>query len=376
MEGCGRFWPRIIQHGERLAQMWALDAGRGAFHRIEDRHRARCSGSADSVRPVARATLGVAQHFGVQGVVLCIIHGSREERVRTLLIVNPIAGRGNAERVLPQIREYLTEEGLDFDVVLTQAPGHAVELAERAVADGYDLLVVVAGDGTSNEVLNGMMHTRNGDPVGTLGVIPVGSGNDFSVGIGMVQDLREACRRVVHGTRRLIDVGQVGDRYFGNGAGVGFDAIVGLVAAKNRVLRGLPLYLLAVLQTILFYFRAPVITVECDGREHTAPLIMISVTNGRRMGGGFWVTPEAEVDDGLFDLMLAREMSRLRMLSFVPMFIKGTHIREQEVTMDRASRVVLTTDGDLVAHADGEVVCTDAHRLEFRLHPKALWVVT
>ena len=296
--------------------------------------------------------------------------------MKAVLIVNPTAGRGYALRMLPQIRNHLTEEGLSFDVLLTQAPGDAVELVRKALTDGYELLVAVGGDGTCNEVLNGMMVSPDGGRSGSMSVIPVGSGNDFSVGIGMVQDLREACHRVVHGTPRLIDVGQVGERYFGNGAGVGFDAIVGLVAARIPFLTGLPLYLLAVLQTILFYFRAPVITLECDGREHTAPMIMISVTNGRRMGGGFWVTPDAEVDDGLFDLMLAKEMSRPRMLAFVPKFVKGTHPEEPEVTMDRASRVVLTTDGDLVAHIDGELICRDAHRLEFRLHHKALRVVT
>ena len=87
------------------------------------------------------------------------------------------------------------------------------------------------------------------------------------------------------------------------------------------------------------------------------------------------MTPEAEMDDGLFDVILAREMSRFRMLQFVPLFIKGTHIGEPEITMRRAKHVVLTTDGDLVAHVDGELICEDAHRLEFQLHPKALRVV-
>ncbi|MCG2768864.1 MAG: diacylglycerol kinase family lipid kinase [Anaerolineae bacterium] len=296
--------------------------------------------------------------------------------MKTLLIVNPTAGRGNAIRVLPKIREYLTEDGLEFDVILTEAPGHAVELARKAMADGYDLLVAVAGDGTSNEVLNGMMSAWDGQPVGAMSIIPVGSGNDFSVGIGMPQDLREACHRVANGNRRLIDVGEVKDRYFGNGVGVGFDAIVGVVAAKHRFLTGLPLYLLAVFQTILFYFQAPSITIDCDGRKRTAPLIMTSVTNGRRMGGGFWVTPDAEVDDGLLDVMQVREMSRLKMVGIVPLFIKGTHIHREEVTVDRARRVVLTTEGDLVAHVDGELICEHEKRLEIQLHPKALWVVT
>ena len=113
-----------------------------------------------------------------------------------------------------------------------------------------------------------------------------------------------------------------------------------------------------------------------DDRTRTAPLIMVAVTNGRRVGGGFWVTPNAEVDDGLFDVMQAQEMSRLQMVGIVPHFIKGTHIHREQVTMDRARRVVLTTDGDLVAHVDGELICEHEKCLEVRLHPKALWVRT
>jgi diacylglycerol kinase (ATP) len=296
--------------------------------------------------------------------------------VKSLLIVNPIAGRGYATEVLPRIREYLKEDGLDFDVALTEAPGHAVQLAKNGIANGYELLVAVGGDGTSNEVINGMMSAWRGEPVGTMGVIPVGSGNDFSVAAGANPDLREACRQTVKGTRRLIDVGQVGDRYFGNTVGVGFDAVVGVVAAKHRRLRGLPLYLIAVLQTILFFFKAPTITLECDDQRRTEPLIMISVSNGQRAGGGFWVTPDAKVDDGLFDVMQAKEMSRLKMLQMVPLFIKGTHIHREEIRVERASHVVMTTDGDLVAHADGELICEHEKRLEFQLHPKALWVKT
>jgi len=296
--------------------------------------------------------------------------------VRALVIVNPIAGRGYATQALPKIREYLTEDGLDFDVVLTEAHGHAVDLAKKGMADGYELLVAVGGDGTSNEVINGMMSGWSGDPVGTMSVIPVGSGNDFSVGIGAAQELREACRQVVKGERHLIDVGRVGERHFGNTVGVGFDAVVGVVAAKHRRLRGLPLYLVAVLQTILFYFKAPTITLDCDGRKHTEPLIMVSIGNGQRAGGGFWVTPDAKVDDGLFDVMQVKEMGRLRMLQMVPLFIKGTHIHRKEVNVERGSHVVLETDGDLVAHADGELVCEHEQRLEFQLLPQTLWVRT
>ncbi len=292
------------------------------------------------------------------------------------LIVNPVAGRGHTARVEPYIRRIFEGLGVSFDVQHTSAPLEATALAERASLEGCPLVVAVGGDGTVNEVLNGLARAHaNGGPLGTLGVIPTGSGNDFEYMLRTADGLESACRRLAEGKARLIDIGRIGDRYFANGVGIGFDAAVNIASRKYHWLRGLPLYLLAVLETTFVSYRAPTVTIDYDGQVSTAPMLMISVTNGRRFGGGFLVTPQAEMDDGLLDLCLAREVGRLGILGMIPHFIRGTHIDKPPVKMARARRVVVTSSDNLPAHVDGEIYCTDAHRLEIEILPRRLQVV-
>jgi YegS/Rv2252/BmrU family lipid kinase len=295
-----------------------------------------------------------------------------------LVIVNPIAGRGAGERVIPRIVRLLREHGLSFDLVRTERPWHAAELARQAVVSGYRTVVAVGGDGTSNEVLNGLMAAREaGEGEAAMGVLCVGTGNDFAYGMGIPLDLEEGCAALARGRTRRVDVGHArGFRYFGNGIGIGFDAAVNVVASRLRRLRGFLVYLIAVLRTLLFYYRAPLTRVELDDQTLEQPALMISVMNGRRMGGGFLMTPFSRPDDGLFDLCIGRKMSQLEMLSFVPRFMKGTQVGDPRVTMARSRRVRVTVrDGTQVVHADGETLALDVRELDLEVVPQALRVV-
>jgi len=292
-----------------------------------------------------------------------------------LVIVNPIAGRGAGERVIPRIVRLLREHGLSFDLVRTERPWHAAELARQAVVSGYRTVVAVGGDGTSNEVLNGLMAAREaGEGEAAMGVLCVGTGNDFAYGMGIPLDLEEGCAALARGRTRRVDVGHArGFRYFGNGIGIGFDAAVNVVASR---LRRFLVYLIAVLRTLLFYYRAPLTRVELDDQTLEQPALMISVMNGRRMGGGFLMTPFSRPDDGLFDLCIGRKMSQLEMLSFVPRFMKGTQVGDPRVTMARSRRVRVTVrDGTQVVHADGETLALDVRELDLEVVPQALRVV-
>jgi YegS/Rv2252/BmrU family lipid kinase len=295
-----------------------------------------------------------------------------------LVIVNPIAGRGAGERVIPRIVRLLREHGLSFDLVRTERPWHAAELARQAVVSGYRTVVAVGGDGTSNEVLNGLMAAREaGEGEAAMGVLCVGTGNDFAYGMGIPLDLEEGCAALARGRTRRVDVGHArGFRYFGNGIGIGFDAAVNVVASRLRRLRGFLVYLIAVLRTLLFYYRAPLTRIELDDQTLEQPALMISVMNGRRMGGGFLMTPFSRPDDGLFDLCIGKKMSQLEMLSFVPRFMKGTQVGDPRVTMARSRRVRVTVrDGTQVVHADGETLALDVRELDLEVIPQALSVV-
>jgi YegS/Rv2252/BmrU family lipid kinase len=299
------------------------------------------------------------------------------------LIVNPVAGRGAGERAIPQIEQMLRGYGLDFDLVRTEAPWHAADLAQEAVAAGYDAVVAVGGDGTSNEVLNGLMRAKEaGAGTCLMGILCVGRGNDFAYGVGVPIDLQTGCQALARGQRRTMDVGRaVGGlypegRYFGNGVGIGFDAVVGFEAVKMTRLHGFPSYLVAVLKTVFLYYQAPLVAIEYDGQTVTQPALMVSVMNGQRMGGGFLMAPQGQPDDGLFDLCIARQVSRARIFALIPHFLRGTQATQEPIRTGRARRVVVTAvEGVLPAHADGETLCTDGRRLELELLPRQIEVI-
>jgi YegS/Rv2252/BmrU family lipid kinase len=303
---------------------------------------------------------------------------------RYKIIVNPIAGRGGGDRAVPQIEALLGKHGLNFDLVRTRQPWHAAELTREAVADGYDCVVAVGGDGTANEVINGLMRAKH-EGVGTcvMGMLCVGRGNDFAYGVEIPQDLEAGVKALVTGHRRWIDVGRVAGglypegRFFGNGVGIGFDAVVGLEAVKMTWLHGFASYLVAVLKTVFLYYSAPPTSIEYDGQTITQPSLMISIMNGRRMGGGFLMAPQGQPDDGLFDLCIAREVSRTRIFGLIPHFLRGTQASQEPIRTGRARRVEVTAlEGALPAHADGETLCTDGQRLEFELLPHQIEVIS
>jgi len=298
-------------------------------------------------------------------------------------IVNPTAGGGAGARAIPQIERLLTKYGLGFDIVCTKRSWHAAELAKEAVIAECDVIVAVGGDGTSNEVINGLMEAKQaGKHSFAMGVLSVGRGNDFAHGVGVPHDLEHACQVLVENHRRPIDIGRVvggmypQGRYFGNCVGVGFDAIGTIEAAKLPRLGGFLSYLIAVLKTIFLYYKAPLTTVEYDGQTLTQPSLMISIMNGRRLGGGFIMAPDAEPDDGLFDLCIAHEVSRVRIFSLIPYFLQGTQDTQEPITTGQAAQISITAlEGSLPAQTDGEILCIDGQHLEIELLSRQIEII-
>ncbi len=303
---------------------------------------------------------------------------------RYLLIVNPTSGRGFAGRVLPEMEAKLKELKIDYDLVLTERPLHATELAEQGARKGYDAVIVASGDGTANEVMNGLMKAKlAGFDKTAMGQIAVGTGNDFAYGMGIPGGVDEGCRILAENYRRRVDVGIVkgGDypegRYFGNGVGIGFDAATGFVAARIRWTRGLLLYLIAALETVFIYYKAPLVKLQYDDKEMEIPALMLSFMNGRRMGGGFFFAPNGDPGDGIFDLCLARAASKLRVFGLIPFFMKGTQATQKEVTMAQAHRIKATAvRGTLPVHCDGETVCYEGKEIEVELLPAQIEFIT
>lgn len=302
---------------------------------------------------------------------------------RYLILVNPTAGRGNGEKMYPVIEQRLQAAGLDFEMRRTERVGHASQMAVEAQAGGWEVVVAVGGDGTANEVIDGLLRARrDGQDGPAMGLIPVGRGNDFSFGVGIPHDLEAACQILATGQRRWIDVGYVigGDypqgRFFGNGVGIGFDAVVGFEALKLKRLSGFPSYIVAALKTIALYFNAPMVQIEMDDQNLTQPALMVSIMNGRRMGGGFMMAPEGMIDDGRFDLCIAGQVSRPGIFLLLPRFMQGSQAGHPAIQMARSARVRVTAvNGSLPAHADGETLCVTGQQLELQILPKRLEMI-
>jgi diacylglycerol kinase (ATP) len=294
---------------------------------------------------------------------------------RYKIIVNPVSGRGAGESAVPHLNHQLRAYGLDFDLVRTERPWHANELTQGAVSDGYDVVVAVGGDGTANEVLNGLMLAkRNGVGTAALGLIGVGRGNDLAFGMGVPSGLDIGQRILYQDNRRIVDVGfLVGGmfpqgRFFGNGVGIGFDAVVGFEALKMKRIHGFLNYFLAALKTIFLYYQAPLVKIEYNDERLEQLSLMVSIMNGRRMGGGFWMAPEAKIDDGLFDLCIAGQISKLGILALIPRFMQGTQASHPAVQTGRTEKLKVTAlEGVLPVHADGETICTEGKRLTVEL---------
>ncbi len=302
---------------------------------------------------------------------------------RYKIIANPAAGLGAGAQAFLDIEALMRVHQLNFDLVRTERPWHGADLARQAVRDGYDVVVAAGGDGTANEALNGLMRAkRAGEGEAALGVLTVGRGNDFAFSMGVPEGVDAGCHALAQDYRRTIDVGYMigGDypegRYFGNGVGIGFDAVVGFVAAEQKRLTGLPSYLVAALKTIFLYYQAPRMQIAYNGQTLEISPLMVSIMNGIRLGGGFMMAPEGKPDDGMFDLTIVEQVSRPRIFGLIVHFMRGTQASHPAVHPVKTQHVVATAlEGALPAHADGETLCKEGERLELELLPEQIELI-
>lgn len=287
------------------------------------------------------------------------------------LIVNPCSGRGAGARLAPAIVKELHRLGVDAEMQLTRAPRHAIELIVAAVKAGAREVLVAGGDGTIFEAMNGM-H-RAGDPEVRLGIIPIGTGNDF-VKMLALTDWRVACARIAAGAARKVDIGRCGEWCFANGVGIGFDAQVAHLANQIGWLTGTPVYALALVKALVLHHRTPAVTIEHEGGTLARRITLIAIANGRCYGGAFVVAPHAALDDGLLELVVADAMPRHKVLGLVPLVLKGEHLTHPAVSHHRVRRVTVRSEEPLVVHADGEILALDARSVEVEILPGAVSV--
>ncbi|MCC6568407.1 MAG: diacylglycerol kinase family lipid kinase [Anaerolineales bacterium] len=297
------------------------------------------------------------------------------------IILNPMADMGNAWRVARDLRS-ITEQHGNVTWSGTVYPGHAIDLAREASEEGYDRVIAMGGDGTVHEVVNGIMQApENKRPV--LGVVPVGSGNDFAHGIGATKKSNEALARALKGEPSTVDLALMTDgngrkEYFDNTLGVGFGAMVTIRSHRLPLLRGFLMYLASVIQTIVIDHNPIAMQIETDAETWEQKVIYLVLCNGPREGGGFLIAPEAKIDDGILHYAMITDVSRAMMFRILPEVMKGTHGKFKEVKMGTCKKFSLTADRPLYIHTDGEIFSglgTDVRKVSFEILPNALKVV-
>lgn len=289
---------------------------------------------------------------------------------------NPAAGKGRALRDRDAIRTALEKAGATGTFVSTERAGHGITLAEEAARDGAEAVVAIGGDGTVNEVVNGLLRVPEGRRP-AFGVVPDGTGNDFGFLLGLRPgDLDGASRVIAAGATRVLDAGDVNGHFFANSVGLGFDGEVAATAASVRYLKGFPAYLWSVF-AVLARWENFELTMTADGRTISGRALLAAVANGPRSGGGFLLAPGAKPDDGVFDVCRLGDLGKLEALRHLPKALDGSHTGLPWVTILRAREVVLASDRPLTAHVDGNLATGVAHPepLRIRILPRALRVL-
>jgi diacylglycerol kinase (ATP) len=299
---------------------------------------------------------------------------------RILVISNQRANQGNARLVAESLRP-ISIRNPQVVWIDTAYHNHATELARQAAEDGYYKIVALGGDGTVHQVVNGLMVVPEGRRP-RLGIIPVGSGNDFANSLGIPADPAAAMQLALDGSYRPVDIAQIQDEsgrneYWTNTLGIGFDAIVNIRSRAISFARGFWVYFLAALQTILLNHKPMRLQAVEDGCDWEKSLLMLVICNGRREGGTFLVAPQALQNDGLLDYLAIGKISRLTMLYTIPFVMKGTHHRLRYASHGRFALLELNSDRPLYIHTDGEIYAgldSHLHTITIEVIPGAIQI--
>lgn len=285
------------------------------------------------------------------------------------MIVNPVSGAGNASAVGEKAAALLKKLNVAFTMRVTEAIGHATELARQAAAEGHATVIAVGGDGTVNEVAAGLNESQT-----ALGIIPAGNGNDFAKALGIPKGWEDALHYLLKHEPRRVDTGKANDRFFINICGTGFDVMVleNMLKAKQYIHGKLP-YLYGIFVTLTRFKPIPMRIETAEGVVIDKPCSHFSIANGQYFGSGIRIMPLSKVDDGTFDVLVIDKLSRWKIFLSLPSLLKGTIIGKPFSHHYRTRECTLSAPG-MHLNLDGEIVATD--RVTFTCQPASLLVHT
>jgi diacylglycerol kinase (ATP) len=294
---------------------------------------------------------------------------------RALVIANPAAGNGRGRRVGARASGLLEEHGLRIETVVSRSIEHVEEIAAAEATRGRARVIAVGGDGTISAVARGLLGAPGSPTI--LGIVPLGTGNDFIKSAGLPRGWRAACSRLAAGcVPRQIDAGRVNGRWFINGVGLGFDAAVAAATLRHKWLPGPLGYAAGLFDALLAGPRHPVCTIRWDDGEDRRPVTLVAACNGQYVGGLFRLAPGAALDDGRLDLAWADALGRRQVLKYAPSVMRGTHERFAFTHRARTTRLEIHSDRPMPVQADGELLGEDLVDLLIEVTPGALGLWT
>lgn len=297
-----------------------------------------------------------------------------------LLIINPNASKGKGKNKAKKIKDIFSAHGKECTIAYTSGKGHAEKLAKSGVESGFRTIIAAGGDGTVNEVINGIMRAK-GHERARMGIIPVGRGNDFAWVAGIPKKTKDAVNLIMNGEAKSTDVGfakgtdREKGRYFLNGMGFGFEPLVNFRAQDYKHLNGMASYVAAFIHILFNPPKGYELSVKIDDEEFSLTTQQFSANNGRRMGSSFLMTPLAEIDDGLLDFMYTKKIFKgFEIIKMAFRFFKGAMVKDKDnFGYGKAKRVEISSVKDLiVSHIDGEEFSRKGKHFEIEILPSAV----
>lgn len=283
-------------------------------------------------------------------------------------IFNPSANRSHNKLILEQIRSFARDWGNGSELLVSGKRGD-ITLIAREAAKKFDMVIACGGDGTIRETVAGLKDSK-----AVLGIVPIGSGNDLVKTLGIPSDPNKALQILKTGPVQIIDIGKFDSQIFVNTLGIGFDGLTNIYAERLKWIRGSLVYTLAALKAIITY-RSPRFVMEIDGEKIEQRLLMITVANGKVEGGNFWLAPDAEIDDGYFDVVVVRAVNRLMLPYYLVRVVLKKHLTLKAVKIIRAKKLSITVHKPVPVHTDGEIMGEKVSHLEIAIIPGKLRVI-
>jgi diacylglycerol kinase (ATP) len=290
------------------------------------------------------------------------------------VILNPYAGRWQAKERVNEAESALREVGVDFDLEVTNGPGHGILLAEQAVQQGFNPIIAAGGDGTYSEIINGIARANDNDGSIVFGVLPLGSANDLADNLGLPKDLSAAAQVIANGQVQMMDLCRVNDRFFDNNAAIGLEPYITLIQERITRLKGTFRYLTATLMGVRDKPQWEM-ALEWEGGEYSGPITLVTVGNSPRTGGIFYMTPHANPFDGLLTFVYGFMPTRRKLLSLLPRTLKpdeGSYVEHPSIHEVTSPWLRVRSVQPTPAHADGEIISKEIHDLEYRVIPNCL----